>query len=204
MNFIVVTQDYSGLGFAFRLQQEGHCVILAVQMPAGLSAAQQKRFHLVGNGLANKQPLSELLARRNEMRDSYWIWDGNHSVQQNEILRAEGFRVFGGGLFPDLMEHDRGFAIRYCAGYGLQAPESRQFKSTAAAVAFLETKRRTAFVFKPDRGMSTETWVPTCMDAEEANLQLRERLRSWGSGAFILQELKRGIEANTEVWFVNG
>jgi phosphoribosylamine-glycine ligase len=139
------------------------------------------------------------------LREWYWIWDGNHSVRENELLRREGFRVFGGGLFPDLMEHDRDFAIHYCADYGLHAPETRRFTDGRQAIAFLERRRRTAFVFKPDRGHSAETWVPEDLEPEAANFALRQRLQSWQPpGPFILQARKRGIEANVEVWFVNG
>jgi phosphoribosylamine-glycine ligase len=207
MDFIIATSDFSGLGMAMRLEQEGHSAILAIPSPAAETetSAQTHHFQLVGNGLVDKRPLAEVLARRSELRQSYWIWDGNHSVRENELLRREGFRVFGGGLFPDLMEHDRDFALRYCASYGLNAPPSHRFTAARPAIAFLEHRCDTAFVFKPDRGRAIETWVPDDIDAEEANLQLRQRLQSCEpTGPFILQEKKRGVEANVEVWFVQG
>jgi len=159
----------------------------------------------VGQSIIDRRPLAELMARRSEFQDWYWIWDANHSVGQNELLRNEGFRVFGGGRFPDLMEHDRDFAIRYCAEYGLQAPETHRFTNAHRATAFLERRSDTAFVYKPDRGLAPETWIPEEDDDESANLALRMLLESSvPSGPFVLQERKRGVEANVEVWFVNG
>ena len=52
MRFIVVTRDYSGLGFAVRLQDEGHDVILATS-PSEEDQADPGRmqcFNLVGQG----------------------------------------------------------------------------------------------------------------------------------------------------------
>src|SRR5690348_10079539 len=149
MRFVIATSDYSGLGLAMRLEQEGHKAILAVQPPEQThGAAVNSAFRRVGNNIVDKRPLAEVVAQRGRLRDWHWIWDGNHSVRENELLRGEGFHVFGGGLFPDLMEHDRDFAIRYCADYGLRAPRSHRFTTARDADAFLERRRRTAFVLK--------------------------------------------------------
>jgi phosphoribosylamine-glycine ligase len=204
MEFIIATADYSGLGLAVRLIQEGHSAVLAVQ-PGSPEIGASQAFQAIGKNLIEKRPLADLLAWRSEYQNCYWIWDGNHSVRENELLRSEGFRVFGGGLFADLMEHDRDFAVHYCAQYGLFAPETRRFTDPRQAVAFLKRRRTTAFVLKPDRGSSAETWVPEDSDPEAANQSLRERLQSAElTTPFILQARKRGTEANIEVWFVNG
>ncbi len=95
MRFVVATLHVSGLGCALRLQQERHEVVLA---PAGTADRRlEDRYALVGNGLVAKRPLAELMSDRASWRDAYWIWDENHSVKENELLRAEGHRVFSGG-----------------------------------------------------------------------------------------------------------
>ena len=91
MRFIVVTRDYSGLGFAVRLQDEGHEVILATS-PSEEDQADPGRmqcFNLVGQGMVEKAPLSDVFAARADHKESYWIWDHNHSVEQNETLRPK-------------------------------------------------------------------------------------------------------------------
>ena len=95
MKFIVATKDYAGLGFAVRLQDEGHDVILATNP----DHASSRAYDLVGQGLVAKASLSSVIESRAQKRDWYWIWDFNHSVEQNELLRSEGFRVLGGGQF---------------------------------------------------------------------------------------------------------
>ena len=162
-------------------------------------------YERVGAGLVDKAPLSELLARRETLRDAYWIWDYNHSVEENELLRKEGFKVFGGGRHADTMEHDRAKCLELVERYDLQSPPARRFERPAEAIAFLNEHPDTAYVYKPDEGASYETFVPEAEDAPDTNQELRIHLStSKHEGAFILQERKEGVETNAEVWFQNG
>jgi len=99
MRFVIATADYSGLGFAVRLQDEGHEAILATNPPEPVLADPEhlRRYDLVGSNMVPKVRLPELMARRGDFQDAYWIWDHNHSVRENEELRATGFKVLGGG-----------------------------------------------------------------------------------------------------------
>ncbi len=99
MRLVVATLRFAGLGFALRLQEEGHDVVLA---HAGIQDRRlEDNYSLVGNGLVPKQPLADLLRDRASWRDAVWLWDENHSVDANEWLRSEGFRVFLGGRYAD-------------------------------------------------------------------------------------------------------
>ena len=71
MRYVIATKDYAGLGFAVRLKDEGHEVLLATD-PAPDEAGDPERlktFDLVGHGLVEKAGLCTLMERRNEMRD---------------------------------------------------------------------------------------------------------------------------------------
>jgi phosphoribosylamine-glycine ligase len=203
MRFVVATLHFAGLGFALRLQDEGHEVIVA---PAGTHDRRlQAEYALVGTGLVPRRPLPEMMRDRAAWRDAYWIWDENHSVEENERLRAEGFRVLGGGRFADSMEHDRDACLRLVGEHGLTPPPSHPFTDTNDAIAFLERNEELAYVYKPDAGETYETWLPQSENALEANRELRQHLRSRaGEASFVLQERKDGVEANVEVWFVDG
>lgn len=204
---MIATSDYSGLGFAVRIQDEGHEVILATSPPSDASAdpALLRRYDLVGCNMVAKERLSALMERRGQLRDAYWIWDHNHSVEENESLRREGFRVLGGGEYAYRMEHDRAACLEHAAIYGLNAPPSTRFENTVAAVRFCEQNRRTAYVYKPDEGAHHETFLPESDDPLEANEELRLHLTSIEpNGPFILQERKEGVETNVEVWFMEG
>jgi phosphoribosylamine-glycine ligase len=203
MRFVVVTKWFSGLGLALRLKDEGHDVLVAT---VGVEDQRlQSRYDLPGRGLVDRRPLAELMGERAAWRDAYWIWDENHATEENEVLRAEGFRVYGGGRFCNAMEHDRAECLRFVGEHGLASPPSHRFERAADALAFAEANAGTAYVFKPDEGENYETWLPESDRAEEANRELRAHLGSLGRDVpFILQERKDGVETNVEVWFVDG
>ncbi|HYK40992.1 MAG TPA: hypothetical protein VE007_01300 [Thermoanaerobaculia bacterium] len=207
MRFIVASSDYAGLGFAMRLQEEGHETLLAVRPSSSVLAdpALLARFESVGDGLVAKEPLASAITNRRSFSDAYWIWDSNHSVEENELLRAEGFRVLGGGRYCDRMEHDRTACLDFVSRCGLRPPPSFPFSDTRAAERFCEQHAGTAYVYKPDQGAKFETFVPEADDPTEANEELRGYLTSLsGGGGFVLQERKEGVEANVEVWFDRG
>ena len=203
MQFVFPTAFHAGLGFALRLKEEGHDVLVA---PKGIEDRRQAaQYDLVGNGLVEKRPFADVMRDRAKYRDAIWVWDENHSPDQNECLRREGFRVLGGGTWADTMEHDRDACLSFVAKYGLQPPPSFPFETHAEAMRFLEKHPETAYVFKPDRGENFETWLPLSDQAAEGNLELRNHLRSLTSESpFVLQERKDGIETNVEVWFIEG
>jgi hypothetical protein len=176
MKFVVVTKWFTGLGFAMRLRDEGHEVELAV---AGIDdQRRQACYALVGNGLLPKQTLAEVMAARDRRRDAYFVWDENHSVEENECLRRDGFKVLGGGRYADAMEHDRDACLEFVGRYGLRPPPSQAFADAGAAVRFLEEHPATAYVYKPDVGDNYETYIPQSERPEEANLELLVNLRS--------------------------
>lgn len=203
MRFVIATQHFAGLGFALRLQEEGHEVLVAF---SGTDDRRlEDRYALVGNGLVTKAPLAGVMRERTRWRDAYWIWDENHSVGENECLRAEGFCVFGGGRYADTMEHDRDACLALVEHHGLRPPPSHGFDTARDALRFLERTPDTAFVYKPDHGETFETWLPQSESGAEANLELRQHLRTLTNDApFVLQERKDGVETNVEVWFQNG
>ncbi|HEY1250782.1 MAG TPA: hypothetical protein VGH97_06305 [Thermoanaerobaculia bacterium] len=207
MKFVIASADYAGLGFAVRLLEEGHDVVMALEpsQPVRADERQRRAFARVGDGMVPRECLQTLLERRGSLREACWIWDGNHSVEQNELLRGEGFRVAGGGRYADRMEHDRAACLDFVSRLGLAVPPSYAFEDAAHALELCERTPETAYVFKPDQGEKFETFVPESEDPAQANEEIREHLKARRSpGRFLLQERKEGVENNVEVWFQNG
>lgn len=110
MRFVVATPHFAGLGFALRLQEEGNDVILAC---AGTGDRRlEDEYALVGRDMVHRVAMADAMRDREHWRDACWIWDENHSVDENELLRAEGLRVLGGGRYANAMEHDREACLR--------------------------------------------------------------------------------------------
>lgn len=203
MRFVLVTRHFTGLGFAVRLLEEGHDVVVAY---TGIGDRRlQDRYDLVGTGLVPRVPLADILHERERYRDAYFVWDENHTPDENELLRREGFRVFLGGRHANTMEHDRDACLAWVGRFGLVAPPSHAFEDAAAALRFAEEHPDIAYVFKPDEGETYDTWIPESERPEDANLELRMHLRSLRRQApFLLQERKEGVETNVEAWIVDG
>src|SRR5689334_8164109 len=103
------------------------------------------------------------------------------------------------------MEHDRDACLAFVERHGLKPPPSFSFERPSEAIPFLEAHPETSYVYKPDRGESHDTWLPQSESPTDANLELRQHLRSLETdSSFVLQERKDGIETNVEVWFVEG
>ncbi|HLG94856.1 MAG TPA: hypothetical protein VKX49_00960 [Bryobacteraceae bacterium] len=211
MRFIVVTEDYAGLGFAVRFRDEGHEVLLATNPAESVQADPERcqRYSQVGQDMVEKVPLSSLMRQRSRYKDAYWIWDLNHSVTENELLRSEGFRVLGGGRHAYAMEHDRQACLDFVQKYGLEAPPSFPFDNIEKAIAFCAEHPETSYVYKPDSGLNFETFLPESEDGAEANREIQIHLRSLAengcvNGSFLLQERKEGVETNVEVWLLRG
>lgn len=205
--FVIVSEEWSGVGWAKRLQEEGHTVMVAFQPnEKDIDYTNKKRdYALVGKGIIDRYPLSEVLARRSKMKDWYWIWDANHNPDINEKLRKEGFKVLMGSDWNFRMEHDRDFTLKLAEKYGLKSPNTTKFTDGGAAISFLQSNPEIAYVYKPDEGEKYETYVPTAEEPIDANKELQTYLTAVKPHKpFILQEMKQGIEINVEVWFQNG
>jgi len=207
VKFVIATADHAGLGFALRLQDEGHEVVMALNPTVAVrsDASSRDAFARVGQGMVARECLGSLLERRESLRDACWIWDGNHSVEENELLRGERFRVLCGGRYADRMEHDRAACVEFVSRYGLPVPPSHSFEEAAPALELCGRNPETAYVFKPDQGEKFETFIPESEDPAQANEEIREHLKARKTpGRFLLQERKEGVENNVEVWFQRG
>ena len=215
--FIIVTQDYSGLGWADMLLDENDALggpRKAVDIECIMAVMPKEEeddfdsFDKVGEGMVEKIPLEDLFKQRKKYRDWAWIWDGNHHAEFADKLRSEGFYVLGGHVLADRMEHDRDFGLSLIKKAGLTTPEYEEFQSIEDGIRFLEENEDRAFVFKPDEP-DNKAWVTTCPDSdndEQANNEMLKFLASQndGLGSYVLQERKKGVEINVEMWLYEG
>lgn len=204
--FLLVTQDFSGLGFAKRFQDEGADVLLVCAPKEG---EDSEHYDQVADGLLEREDLADLWEHRGEYKNDYWIWDGNHHSKEADQLRAEGFaRVFGGHGLTDKMEHDRKFGEELIRKAGLEVPETSEHTDIDSALQLLDENPDKAYVFKPDEP-DEEAWTTTCPSHEvdhKANRELYKFLISFSDApsSFVLQERKSGVELNVEMFLHKG
>jgi len=203
---VVATKDFSGLGWAKRLRDEGEDVVLAWGCDED-NPELKRQMQMIAKGVVEVLPLDEAVA---DIHDAYWVFDGNHHPEVADRLRERGERVFGTSALSDRMEHERAFGVSVAEECGLHAPPSHEFATLDEGIAFLEAHPDTAFVFKPDDGkFNYMTFVPMRKAAADANRDVATYLAHMQQepGPFILQERidqDEALEVNCEVWFYEG
>lgn len=213
-HFIIVTADYSGIGYAKNIVDNGYECIIAYapkskEEEALYDDTDKIAYKILGKGLAERIPLDELWSARSSYKQSYWLFDMNVHHDKGDQLRKEGFpRVFGSTTFTNKMEHDREFGISLIKKAGLKTPDTFEFNSKEDGMKFLDENEDKAYVFKPNENdHDWETFVPDSAKNETANEELfsyLEALPDGNTGGFILQERLDGTEANFEIWVYKG
>ena len=115
-----------------------------------------------------------------------------------------------GSKFCFDLEEDRGFGLDFAESCGLHSPEWKEFTSDTEAISFLEANEDKAYVFKPcgDEDKSKTQPFYHTPEAANANKQCRRYVvsifKNLKEKRFILQERKKGVEVNTEIFFSRG
>lgn len=198
------------MGFAKKLSDEGHEVVMAFEFIDEEGEEVYKPRELLGNKIIEKIPLAEMIKKRSQYKDAYWIFDTNteHS-HYGEQLRKEGFpRVFGGRELTVKMEHDREFGVAMVERAGIKSPPTFDFKEIIDGIQHLDKNIDKAYVFKPNsKDAGWETYAPDSIKDTNANEELHAYLESLPNGnsdGYILQERIKGVEVNFEIWLHAG
>lgn len=205
-HFVVVTKDFSGLGWAKRLSDEGEDVLIAWACDED-EPELKRQMQMVGRGIVDVISLDDALESEG---GAYWIFDGNHNSDVADELRDVGECVFGTSALSDRMEHERAYGVQVAKDCGLDSPPSTEFATLKEGMAFLDANPDIAYVFKPDDGkFNYMTFVPTRAEAADANRDVFTYLAHMKQepGTFILQERidqEDALEVNAEIWFHEG
>ena len=204
--FVVVCEDYAGLGWAIRLNQDGDDVTLVTQ--PSIDEEDLAGHDLIGTGIVPKVDLETAIADKS-LKDAYWLFEANRHSDVSERLRRKGYNVFGASALSAKLELDRAYGVSVAQSVGLDIPETVEFTTIKDGLSFLDEHLDLAYVFKPNA--SSESWrtfVPNRQDDVASNRQLSGYLEHLDSGAiadgFILQERKKGVEVNFELFMYQG
>ena len=203
--FILCSQSLDGYGLAVLLVKEGNEVILATQFRDDDEDSDKGEW--IGSGIVEQMPLEDVFKKRKEYSDFAWWFDYNFGSEMADTLRKEGFLVKGGEELSDKLEHDRLFGISIIERAGLESPPYHEFTTNEEGMALLDENPDTAFVLKPDEP-DEAAWVTTVPNNEideKANREIYSFLESVeAQSPYILQERKKGVEVNVEIWLYDG
>ena len=133
------------------------------------------------------------------------LFDLNGDGILADRIREYGFKVVGASAMADKLEMDRAYGVKVAQQYGIKVPRTTEFKDITSALAFIK-KEPKAYAIKIDNNKS-EASSFVAKDAEEMvdylNHSKEEGIIS-SADTFVIQEVVKGAEISTEVWFCNG
>ena len=206
--WVIVTKDFSGLGWAKKLLEEGETVTIA-SIEDEDDAETKKQRAMVGQGWVEVIELKKAVSTLSS-DNTYWVFSENNYPEEADKLRAAGQKVFGTSALTDKMEHDRNYGVEVANEAGLDSPPTHEFKSLDEGIAFIEANPDKAYVFKPDDGkFNYMTFVPIRKKDSDANREVFHYLSHMKEdpGAYILQERipqEDSLEVCVECWMYEG
>lgn len=223
MKFIIFTYFFEGLPLALKMMDEGSDVRFAV-MDYETAYGEKKEFadieeeekfvkdeeirQSIGDGMIKKYPADEIFKNRQNLKSYYFIFDMNFGGKLADILRKEGFKVFGSGSLGWKIEHDRKYGMDFMKKiYGIDSPPELEYGENSADKAINDVQMSDkAFVLKPDDLL--ETFLPRQTNIEWAKSELLSFMESnrdaLNRTPFILQEKIFGYEVAVECMYSQG
>lgn len=214
--YIFITSECDPLPIAWRLQEEGHLVLVGIvdELMAKASPGILEKRSRLYDGLLEKRDAEKLLAEMAgySAKDQWFVmFDYGDLWPWAERALAMGFRK---GVFPTesgyQLEEDRQAGKAFAKKHypALHVNEANSFKTVEEAAAFLEENPDTVYVLKADAS-SAETVVPITNDPELARRQLLGALQSEGKeyekDGFTLEEkIQNAIELSPVMVFWEG
>lgn len=193
MKILIYSLEGDSSGLAYSMQKEGAKVDLFVK---------KKWARPTMEGLVPKvETLEEGLVNKPD----FILFDLNGDGPIADSLRKEGWKVVNGSALADRMEFDRAWGVKLCEQYGIRTPKTMEFKNVDEAASYVK-KTNKPYAVKMDSNAGGESASFVSKDAEEMLDYLAQQKESGkiNGHTFILQEVVKGAEISTEVWFCNG
>lgn len=187
--FLLLSDDGSGLGFALRLQSEGHSVKMWTR---------DHVFKDVGKGLVDDASYEFGQIVVPECIGFGTLLD---------VYRDNGVRTFAGSGFADKLEEDRELAEKVMHRSGIDTPKSQRATSWSEALSFAESfaseNDKGKVVIKPEGRLSGIVPSYVASSPEDAIAMLKGCKQKAGSASpeLIIQEFIEGVAVSTEGWF---
>lgn len=183
--------DFAGV--ALQMVKEGAKVDLFIE---------DKFYRRAMDGLV---PKVETMEEGLKNKPDLVVFSLNGEGKQADEIRKKGFKVVGASEFADKLEMDRAYGVNVAKQYGVKVPKTTEFKDLSEAIQFVK-KENKPYAIKIDNNKS-ESSSYVAKDAEEMVDYLsysKEKGQISPSDSFILQEVVKGAEISTELWFSDG
>lgn len=194
---LFISKDLDGVGIAYKIKKDLGIDVLVV--------FKDKMEEYTGEGLVDRITLENftfenVLEIAQKYKPDFIILDMTGLGKIADKLRQAGYIVWGGSELADVLEEDRDLAVKIVKRYGINVPETYEFKTAKEAIEFLKN-RGGRWVYKPE-GLkdATHTYI-SCLDNSEDLIFYIEKLNRQDKSRFILQKFVQGIEVSHEIYF---
>ncbi len=193
MKILLHSESADSGGLAYIMQREGAQVWMYVK---------DSFSRRVMDGLV---PHVESLEDGLKQKPDIIIFDLNGDGEKADKLRADGWKVIGGGRLSDKLEFDRAWGVKVAKQYGIKVPKTTEFAKIDEAIAFVK-KQPKAYAVKMDSNAGGESASYVAKDGTDMIDYLSQQKASGkiDGNTFVLQEKINGSEVSTECWFSNG
>lgn len=193
MRILLHSAEGDSAGLAWQMQNEGAKIDLFIK---------EKSCRRQMEGIV---PHVETLEEGLKNNPDVILFDLNGDGETGDKLRKDGHKVINGSKLADRLEFDRAWGVKICEQYGIKVPKTTKFENVAEAIAFIK-KGNKAYAVKMDSNAGGESASYVGKDAEDMVDYLTQQKESGkiDGNTFIVQEVVKGAEISTELWFSNG
>lgn len=180
-------------GLAYQMQSEGAKVDFFIKERSNRDV------------MAGVVPQVETLEEGLKNKPDFVLMDLNGDGKTADKMRKDGFSVVAGSEWADKLEMDRSYGVNVAKQYGLKVPKTTEFTNLNEAIAFVK-KNNKPYAIKIDNNKSeSSSYVGSHTEDMVDYLNYsKEEGKITSSDTFILQEVVKGAEISTELWFSNG
>lgn len=193
MRVLIHSSEGDSAGLAWQMQKEGSQVDFFVK-------EKWARRHMEGI-----IPHVETLEEGLKNKPDFILFDLNGDGGTADSLRKNGFKVVNGSALADKLEFDRSYGVKICKQYGIKTPTTVEFNNVDEAILYAK-KEKKPLAIKMDSNAGGEGASYVSKDAEEMVDYLSQQKESGkiNGNTFIAQDVVKGAEISTELWFSGG
>lgn len=192
--FLFLSNSGDGLGLAFKMKDAGHQVGVFIR-----AARSRKNFDNMLVKFNSGEQWRTWLDKKTTV-----VFDSNGGGALGDQLRMQGYSVFMGSKFADILELDRDAAFEYMKQVGIKFPRTEGFLDWDSGKKFVKGHKDIRWVFKPSGALADNDAIGSYVshDAEDmcAMMDYWASMHN-GPTEYILQQFLDGVAISTEGWF---
>lgn len=193
MKILLHSKNGDAGALALRFKKEGHKVSIFTELP------------FYRNNLRGMVEQIESMTAGVKEKPDLIIFDREGNGDLADRLKKAGQKVCCANATADKMELDRKFGLDLMEKNGIKIPKTQNFNNLESAIDYVK-KNPQPYAIKVDGNVGASSSYVSKDDKDMLDyLAYQDECGKIGKGSkFVLQEVVKGVEISTEVWFSEG